>query len=116
MAGFTKSTSQIVKEISQKMFLNLSKRKFEIEQVGTKFAQESYYDFPRPPIDTRESISTTKMEMTTLATSIFLKFIIATDYANFFRFGLSTSAKYGKRDPLMRGANKTLKYISKNLK
>ena len=83
---FKQSNSQIATGITKKAFASLGKNKSLLERVGTREAQQAYYTFGKPPIDSRESIGQTKMKFFGFAKSAFLRFSIDTKYANFFRF------------------------------
>jgi hypothetical protein len=116
MAGFVQPLENIALGIGKKMFTRLGKKKLQVENEGTKQAQLAYYSFPKRPVDTAESISQTKMVITLLASTAFMKWTIGTDYANMFRFGLGSNRNYGPRDPLPIGAVNTLNQLTKILR
>jgi hypothetical protein len=87
-------------EIGRKFFSRLGAAKSQIESIATEEAQLAYYKFPRPPIDTRASIASTRGQLFLFAKLAILKLSIGTPYANDFRFGKGNNAKYGTRDPL----------------
>lgn len=113
---FKTDINEIEKRFSEKLFQRIASSKAEIEAKGTQYAQESYYKFPKPPIDTRRSIGLTTMELKAFFKRILLVFKIGTDYADQFRFGLGVNEKYLKRDPLQLGARYTLTWLKSKFK
>jgi hypothetical protein len=101
---FRTSKEELVKSITKLVIDKVEQKKPEIEYWSQNLAKTQYSQYPRPPIDSGESLDETTTKVTTSYANLTanLEYKIDTNQAQFFTDPKSPenpNFKYGKRDP-----------------
>lgn len=119
--GFRDETQ---KKIEQGLFSILRKTASRVENLATQNVKEAFSRFNKAPVDTGYTKSSTHVKVWTQNRNMLIRFITPNDkesgdgkrrgYAVFPLLGLSTSAKYGNRNWLKKGAELTKERLINN--
>lgn len=112
------NVNKIVNNLSKKIVKKVTKNIGEIKRESKVAIQDSFLDFPRPPIDTGLSQDNSFAQSQVNKNGFDLTLGIATDYSIYFRDPQSPknpNYKYGKRDPIKKAIPKIKDIIKKNL-
>jgi len=119
--GFRDGTQ---KKIEQGLFRVLRKKASTVENLATQNVKDAFNRFRKAPVDTGYTKSSTHVKVGVGNRNMLIRFITPNDkesgdgkrrgYAVFPLLGLSTSAKYGNRNWLKKGAELTKERIINN--
>jgi len=119
--GFRDGTQ---KKIEQGLFRVLRKKASTVENLATQNVKDAFNRFRKAPVDTGYTKSSTHVKVGVGNRNMLIRFITPNDkesgdgkrrgYAVFPLLGLSTSARYGQRNWLKKGAELTKERIINN--
>jgi|GEM_PF-4821160 len=119
--GFRSGTQ---KKIEQGLFRILRKKASTVEKLATHNVKDAFSKFRKAPVDTGYTKSSTFVRVGVGTRNMLIRFTTPNDkesgdgkrrgYAVFPLLGLSTSARYGQRNWLKKGAELTKKLLINN--